>query len=374
LLKLEGKAAEEKSLRESLRGSAPHSPRDRYLLGQWLVKDGRYLEALPHLIQATQEEPESFPAWMVRGNAHFAVDQPDFAVAAFSAAIALRPDYAPAWFNRGLSYAKLHFHELALADFDRAIELDADTSEAYIQRAFVRQAFDRWEESIVDLSRALECSHCSTRVWFTRSIARRHTGDWVGAASDWARGLDEMPNDALSFVARAENRLDHPEAALADIEAALRIDAISADALQLKAHVLSECLNKPNEAMAVLDRTVEAYPDSAITRVGRGVVLARQGKRAEAIRDGEEALIRDTKAPVMYQAACIFALTARQEPADRFRALELLSSALRRGYGLDIVDTDSDLDPLRKLPELEKIVAAAKELALSRQTESTSAR
>lgn len=207
-----------------------------------------------------------------------------------------------------------------------------------------------------------------------RSIARQRTGDWVGAVCDWARGLVETPNDALSFVARAERRLDQPEAALADIEAALRIDAISAEALQLKAHVLSERMNKPSEAMAVLDRTIEVYPDSAINRVGRGVVLARQGKRPDAVRDAEDALIRDTKAPIMYMAACIYALTTRQERTDRFRALELLSNALQRGFGLDIVDTDTDLDPIRGLPEFKKIVAAAKELAISRRTEPTNTR
>ena len=369
LFKLKGMRDEERSLRDTLRSTPPKSARDRYLLGQWLVKEGRNRDALPHLIQATQDDPESFPAWMVRGNAHLAVDQPDFAVAAFSAGIALRPDYAPAWFNRGLAYSILHFHELALEDFNRAIALDADHAEACIRRAFARQSLGHWDESIADLGRALECSHCSTRAWFLRSYARQQTGDWLGAATDWARGLREEPNDALSFVARAENRLDHPEAALADVESALRIDSISADGLQLKAHILSERMHKPEEALAVINRSVEVYPDSATARAGRGVVLARQGKRAEALRDAEESLVRDSKAPNLYMIACIYALTSRQEQSDRPQALENLSSALRRGYGLDIVDSDTDLDPIRNLPEFKRIVAAAKELAISRRTE-----
>jgi eukaryotic-like serine/threonine-protein kinase len=374
VFKLKGMIGEERSLREELRSMPPKSPRDHYLLGQWLVKEGHYRDALPHLIQATQDDPESFSAWMVRGNAHVALDQSDFAVASFSAAIALRPDFAPAWFNRGRAYSKLHFHELALEDLNRAIALDADLSEAYIQRASTRQALGQWDESVADLCRALECSHCSTLVWFLRSFAREQTGDWLGSATDWARGLNEQPNDELSFVARAENRLDHPEAALADVESALRMNSISADGLQLKAHILSERLHKPEESLAVLDRIVELYPDSATARAGRGVVLARQGKRTAAVRDAEESLSRDTKAPIMYMVACIYALTSQEDSGDRLQAFELLSSALRRGYGLDIVDEDKDLDPIRKLPEFTRIVDAAKELAVSRRMEPTASR
>jgi tetratricopeptide (TPR) repeat protein len=186
--------------------------------------------------------------------------------------------------------------------------------------------------------------------------------------------LREQPNDEPSFVARAEIRIDHPQAALADVEAALKINSISADALQLKAHILSERMHKPAESLAVLDRTVEVYPDSASARAGRGVVLARQRKRAEALHDAEESLIRDTKAPNMYMVACIYALTSRQEATDRLQALELLSSALRRGYGLDIVDEDTDLDPIRNLPEFKRIVGAAKELAINRRAESVTTR
>ncbi len=374
VLKLRGLRDDERSLRDLLRQTPPKSARDRYLLGQWLVKEGRYRDALPHLIQATQEDPESFPAWMIRGNAHLAQDQTDFAVAAFSAAIALRPDHARAWFNRGLAYSKLHFRDLAIADFNRAIALDADNAEYFVQRAFARQAFGQWEESVDDFGRALACDKCPTRVWFMRSIARGQIGDWVGSTTDWARGLREEPNDALSFVARAENRLNHPEAALADVDSALRIDPCSADGLEQKAHILSECLHRDSESILVLDRFVELYPDSATARIGRGVVLARQDKRTAAIRDAEDSLLLDSKAPVQYMAACVYALTSQKEPADRVLALTHLSSAIRRGYGLDVVDTDADLDPLRQLPEFEKIVAAAKELGLSRRTEPTNAR
>ena len=64
----------------------------------------------------------------------------------------------------------------------------------------------------------------------------------------------------------------------------------------------------------------------------------------------------------MYQAACIYALTSKQDPEDRPQVYRLLWPALRQGFGLDIIDSDSDLDPVRNLPEFRRLVAAAKEL------------
>jgi hypothetical protein len=96
-------------------------------------------------------------------------------------------------------------------------------------------------------------------------------------------------------------------------------------------------------------------------RAGRGVELARRGKRDEALRDASEALVRDTRAPNLYQVACIYALTSKANPDDKLEALRLLRLALRGGFGLDLIDGDSDLDPLRKHPEFGRVVTAARE-------------
>jgi len=132
--------------------------------------------------------------------------------------------------------------------------------------------------------------------------------------------------------------------------------------MQLKSHILSERLNRAADAISVLNRAVEMYPDYVPARAGRGVLLARAGKRAEAIQDAEEALLRDTKGPNLYQVACIYALTSRADASDRVRAIELLRKGLRSGFGLDLVDNDPDLDPIRKEPTFERIVFDAKKL------------
>ena len=73
----------------------------------------------------------------------------------------------------------------------------------------------------------------------------------------------------------------------------------------------------------------------------------------------EESLARDSQPATLYQVAGIYALTSQQCADDRLEALRLLSAALRKGYGLDLLARDPDLDPIRKDPEFTRIVTAA---------------
>ena len=100
-------------------------------------------------------------------------------------------------------------------------------------------------------------------------------------------------------------------------------------------------------------------------RSGRGILYARLGQRELALRDAEETLRRDSSPPRLYQVACIYALTSKDEPEDRAQAFQLLSSSLRQGYGFDLLESDDDLNNLRALPEFRRLVDAAKALRTS---------
>jgi eukaryotic-like serine/threonine-protein kinase len=76
---------------------------------------------------------------------------------------------------------------------------------------------------------------------------------------------------------------------------------------------------------------------------------------------------RDTRAPNLYQVGCIYALTAKTHPEDKRAALKLLWDGLRTGFALDIVDTDTDLDVLRKDQDFKDMVKDAKALNAPRR-------
>ena len=89
------------------------------------------------------------------------------------------------------------------------------------------------------------------------------------------RGLARLPGD--------------PHGALADFDAALALNPRSQSALQNKANVLSEHLGRTEEAIRVLDTAIEHHPDYVKALAGRGVLLARLGRREAALRDAQAA-------------------------------------------------------------------------------------
>src|SRR5262249_57485947 len=90
----------------------------------------------------------------------------------------------------------------------------------------------------------------------------RQAGDTDGARRDHEEGLRREPADEPSWNARGVARLEtDPKGALADFECALKLVPRSRAALQNKAHVLAEKLDRPEEAVAALDRALALYPD-----------------------------------------------------------------------------------------------------------------
>lgn len=75
-----------------------------------------------------------------KGLEYLDYNEPDQAIAAFDAAIALRPEFAGAWFARGFAKATLGEFESAIADYDRVLQLDAEHAAAYVNRAAAYRA------------------------------------------------------------------------------------------------------------------------------------------------------------------------------------------------------------------------------------------
>jgi eukaryotic-like serine/threonine-protein kinase len=356
---------------EQAEGQAAATPlrsaRDHYLLATAEAEEGRYLTALPLLREATRQEPQFACAWFAIGLCNDRLARHAEAVHGFSTALALWP--RPHWllyFNRGLSYLKQREFALAEADFDKAVQLQPDAAEPYINRALARQGLEKYGEAIDDLTHALELGAPYTRIYFMRAWARERAGDAVGAERDRNTGLQQEPRDEESWVARAVARIGpDPAGALADLDKALEMNPRSLSALQTKAHVLAHAPGRLSDCVRVLDRAVELYPDYVPARSGRGVMLARLGHGDAALADAEESLRQDSQPATLYQVAGIYARLSADRPELRVKALQLLSTALRQGFGFDLLERDQELDSIRELPEFHRLVEAARALRAS---------
>jgi eukaryotic-like serine/threonine-protein kinase len=339
------------------------TPRDRYLVTHQYAIRGELRRALDLLQTVTVDDPQSFPAWFVRANCHYDLLEDAGAVACYNACITLRPEFHWSWFNRGLAYLRLRQFRRAADDFEQVLRLAPNLADAHVSRALALEGMNDNREAVAEYTQALQCRGASTRIYFLRSAAKNRLGDAAGARRDYHQGLAGEPTDELGWIARGSARRDRDaKGALADYEQALALNPRSFDALQNKAALLSDKFGDDQSALAVLETAVRFYPESVLARGGRGVLLARAGKRAPAIEDAKACLLLDSGPATLYQVGCIYALTSKEAPADRQQALPLLSAALRAGFGLEFVDHDPDLDPLRKLPEFQRLVAAGRAL------------
>jgi tetratricopeptide (TPR) repeat protein len=363
LLDALGRPDEARDLRARAEGLPLTTARDHYLAAVEAMSRGDYRRARDWLLRARRLDPQDAFVCYMLGVCHAQLGDYSRAAAALESSMALFPGFHGAHYYRGGVHHAQKEYAQAVAEFTEALRLRPDYLPAYIDRALARLALREYKEAQADLTRALNAGAPATRLLFLRARARRLAGDTKGAAGDQAEALRRRPDDELGWIARGVARLTpEPEGALADFEEALKINPASRDALQDKAHVLAERLGRTREAVATLDRAVELYPEDVQVRAGRGVLLARQGQRDAALRDAAEVLRRDDRPFTLYQVAGIYAQTSRQQAGDRSEALRLLAQALHGRTGLDLLDGDPDLDPVRSLPEFERIVKAARTL------------
>ncbi len=360
LTSLLGRDEDAKQLRAVARATPLQTAADRYLAAVEHAAKGRYREAMPLLAEVTAEDPQDYWACFLRGVCHDHLSQGTDAIASYSTCIALAPQSPWAYLNRALSHLRQQNYQQAAADLDQVIVFRPKLVEAYKHRALARQGLRKYAEAIEDLSRALELGATATHVYFLRAAVRERAGDADGAKQDRAAGLRRPATDEMGWLTRGYARMNSdPRAALDDFDQALKLNARSLAALQNKAHILSK-LGKNEAAARTLDQAVDGYPDFVPARAGRGVLLARLGQREAAHKDAVECLARDNKPLTIYQLAGIYALTSPKNPEDRTQAFRLLSIALHKGVGFDLLETDRDLDPIRDRPEFQRLVDAAR--------------
>jgi tetratricopeptide (TPR) repeat protein len=341
---------------------------DRYPLIYEAWRESRLRDVIQMIREALDLDPTDIALWQVLGDAHLNLDEIDLAAGALDACRVLYPDLYRTHYQRGILELRRHRPAIARNEFDLALKSQSDFFPALMQRAIASAELGDITGAMSDLNAADRAStkllsRAPAQIEFMRARLLTGDGDIAGAARAKAKGLARAPVDAADWVVRGLARIDDdPKAALGDFAEALKIEPRNRAALRNQANVLAESLDRPTDAIAVLDRLLE-LGESGQDLAGRGVVLARLGRRAEAHRDAVAALKADHRPFTRYQVAGIYALTARTTPSDALEAVRLLASAFRDGVGLNLVDSDSDLNPIRQRPEFQRVLDAARTLS-----------
>jgi len=343
------------------------APIDAVHEGYELTVTGKAGEALQKLIPFTEEFPDHFLAWFLRGVCHEAKRQYADAAEAFTVCTTLWPDFAWAHYNRGVARQQLGKLALAEADYTRALDRRPNWIEALINRATVRELQKNYAGADADLTAALAQPGAPTRAYFQRSNVRKLHGDKAGAEADAAEGFKREPRDVVSWVIRGvwrQNAAD-PMGAIADYDAAIALNPKAHAALKNKAIVLADLLDRPAEAVAVMDTLLEMYPYYTDARSGRAVYLARMGEAKRAKEDAAIVLKEEPTPYRLYQMAGLYAQLSKTDKtgAARQQALQYAARAFRTGFAqFSLIAEDPDIDPIRNDPEFKDLVEHGKKL------------
>jgi serine/threonine protein kinase/tetratricopeptide (TPR) repeat protein len=282
-------------------------------------------QALEQLHRAVQLEPSLAHPYRLRARLHLERKEPALALEDFNAAIQREDKNSPLLADDHVERGRLLLHERryqeALASFDAALVQRKDHSLGQRLRAETLFHLGRYREVIAAFDRYLETGKPLESVYRGRGLARAELGMYPGAIEDFTRALELQPTSAVQALRGwAHLVCEAPKLALRDFELALELDPKNGDAYN-----------------------------------GRGFVQASLGRRAEAVRDAEQALRHGPQSSrLLYNAARIYAQCGASYEA---RALELLRLALgllpadqRAAFWSTYIRSDTALQALRHQP------------------------
>jgi eukaryotic-like serine/threonine-protein kinase len=334
---------------------------ERYWVAITLAGQDRYGEALALLNEATRQAPDHAGARLLRGLCEHNLGDGANAETSYNIYLNLRPDGVWGSYNRGLLLLAKKDWARAENDFDAVLKRHPDLAWAYAHRAAARQGRKKFTGAIGDLASAIRLGPEHPEFYFLRAQIHARVGNAELAELDRRRLLVHEPTRFMGWTYRgmARSSVD-PRGAIADFDKALKLNPHSPLTLFHKARVLADALGCPTEAVEVLDKVLEQDPSFADARFQRGFLHAKLGKRSKAVADAEW-LIKDEPTPLRhYQAAEIYATTAPKFREDAKRAIELLSFALRNGYGVQQYQNDPQLRSLANFVEFRRLAEGLK--------------
>ena len=193
-------------------------------------------------------------AQMFLGNALVEAGRLDEAVAAYRAALALRPDHGPTHYNLGNALLRLGQPEAAEASYRQALHFDPGHVGTHNNLGNIRRSQGRMAE-------AAEC--------YRAALARQP--ELAGTRT----------NLGAVLIARRE-----PEAAVAHLREAVRLNPEYAEAANLLGGALL-ALDRLDEALPWFERAQALDPDLVQAEFGRAMVLLAQGRWPEGWADYE---------------------------------------------------------------------------------------
>ncbi len=336
------------------------------------------------------DQPNDVTLQFLLGSCYYQLQMHYDALSRFETCESLDPNQVVFRLNSAWALFRMKEWDRALSGFDWVLEHQPGRPDVLIDRAEVHRYNERYKAALKDLSSALKSPDCPITAHFLLARVYRALGIPEEVDYHLDRGLKKEPVNERDCVSQGSAQLQinqDEQAALNAFREAIDINPSYILALNNIIYVLSELQNNDQEALEYLNQVIATSPDYQVAYSLRGVIRARLGMRSEALADAEQIIRSDLLSnrlmqpsfsnpdgytgrtmlvryspTLLIQLASIYAQTSRLVPEDAEEAIRWLASALRQGYDPEEAETDRDLDPIRKHPDFQRLLQAARVL------------
>ena len=197
------------------------------------------------------------------------------------------------WFRRtaqddlrqGIEQVLVGEYSKAVTTLTRALEQNPNLAKAYLYRGIAYMELGQMDAAFRDLEQALRLAPDEPLGYYSRARAWRKLGELARAEADFTRALELDPTNSEAWLGLALVRTQQAkhDSALRAVERAIALG--HPDGHWIRAVIL-ENAGRLDEAVEAYALCVEKAPHRALVARGRrGLILARMGRRKEALEE-----------------------------------------------------------------------------------------
>jgi len=300
-------------------------PEVHFSLGSVYGATGQTVQAISELKRAQELAPNSDEGYGRLGNAYMAAGRNDQGIRALEKAVELNPYY---WVNQnalGNAYRQIGSYDKALRNFQQVTQLEPQNEIGFANLGVVYMSMGRYQDSIAPLEKAAQLDP-QPAVISNLGTSYFYLHRYPEAVKQFEKAVEVNPNDEtmmgnLADGYRAVGQMDKAKATY-------------------------------DKAIALAFKALRVNPRSAETMGSLALYFTKKGDMGQAMEFMRRARALDqSSVDLILISAEVHALSNRPEDA-----IADLKTGLKRGLTTTSIETDPELDSLRKRPDYQALM------------------
>jgi len=252
--------------------------------GVALVWKGDDADAEKDLSSAAEIDPRNAVVFRARGLMADHANKPRDAIAAYTTSLEIEPNNGFSLFHRATAYRAIGDNDSALRDAAAALKANPKMLDMYLLRANIFRSTGRKDDAVGEAAAVASANpdnaYAQTMAASIYSAFQMN----ADALKAYDRAIAIKPAVYI-YLSRSDHRPKGDTAArMADIDAALKLDPQSMEALGAKAALQRETGDFAG-AIASYNTALAKQPDSTFWLTGRGIAYAKKGDLPAANKD-----------------------------------------------------------------------------------------